>query len=54
MDERLGHFTDEADAFAVFLEVEVDHPSDGVRPVLGGGAVPQHFDASDRRGGDGG
>ena len=43
---------DQADAFAVFLEVEVDHPGDGVRPVLGGGAVPQHFNALDRGGRD--
>ena len=52
--EVLTGVIDEADAFAVFLEVEVDHPGDGVRPVLGGSAVPQHFNASDCRGGDGG
>ena len=30
----------------------VDHAGDGVRPVLGGGAVLQHFDAADRAGGN--
>ena len=47
--EILTGVIDEADALAVFFQVEVDHPGDGVGTVLRGRAVPQHFDAGDRR-----
>ena len=43
----------DAAARAVVPQQEVQHPGDGVRPVLGGRPVAQHLDLPQRDGGDG-
>src|SRR5207302_7446288 len=46
------HRATDLQALRLFLQYDVDHPRDGIGPILGGRAVAQHLDPFDRRDGN--